>query len=552
MSENDTKYWTNRIGMMTKFREKKEQGWRENIDAYKGLFYSGDSDIDRVTVPLTFGTVRTMLPALYFRNPDIVIYPRNPDADEMAPIFEQVMNYYKRELKLKQAMKRSVLDAIFSYGVVKVGHVTKLDIVSKKKGEKVVYNEFIQENSPFVVRISPFDFIWDFSAPLFRDSRWCAQRIIKPFLDVKDSKLYDTKDLKPTRKLDENRFGRAKEADEEEEGVSVLWEIHDRKTDEIITIAEGHEKLLRKDKDTSSIQGFNFSVLTFNDVPDEAFPISDVAMVSDQNKELNWLRTFFLNHIKRNPTKWLYPKGALEDEDLDKLVDPEDMSIVGVSDPSALVRRDPPPIPREIYEANEIIKEDVREGTGVSEYQRGAMPETKRTLGEAEIIESHVRLRSGEKLDSVGEFATEIIEKLGQTILEFWDKDKTFKITGEEGPEWRTFTEEEIKREYGYEIIFGSTAPLDEARQRNDAVAVYKLFQNDPNVPNKKRLILEVLKSFDIKEPEELLRPEAEPETAAFQVGAPRAGAGVAMPGAGAGQQQAVIQTAERIARGEL
>jgi hypothetical protein len=116
--------------------------------------------------------------------------------------------------------------------------------------------------------------------------------------------------------------------------------------------------------------------------------------------------------------------------------------------------------------------------SGVSEYQRGAIPETTRTAREASIIAEAGNARVAEKLVSIENSIAACAANLIMLGQQFLTGEQTVRIVGSEAaPVWLTFDKDYISGEFDFTVEAGSTAPKNEAFRRDMALQIVSAMQ---------------------------------------------------------------------------
>jgi hypothetical protein len=204
-------------------------------------------------------------------------------------------------------------------------------------------------------------------------------------------------------------------------------------------------------------------------------------------------------------------RGALE-SDYDNVLVPvmsdEPLSNVVAPFPAVIT-------PPEFYNQSELIQGDVEQITGVSEYQRGALPEIRRTATEAAIMQDAANARAADKLATIEGAIQEVASRMVALAQQYMTGEQVARLIGSDGvPMWITFDRDYISGEFDYEVEAGSTAPNNESFRRQmalqmvDAMAPFA----SAGVVNVERLAAHVLQfGFGIKNPAEFLAPPAPP-----------------------------------------
>ena len=117
------------------------------------------------------------------------------------------------------------------------------------------------------------------------------------------------------------------------------------------------------------------------DIPDHFYPMGELEAIEPLQMELNQTRTQMMNHRKRFSRKWLYKESAFDVDGRSALESDEDNVLVPVIAEEALsgVIAPMPAVmsPPEFYNQSELISGDINQVSGVSEYQRGSLPEIR-------------------------------------------------------------------------------------------------------------------------------------------------------------------------------
>jgi len=308
--------WLKRIAASQRLRDKErdEKGWNRFLDQYQGKYDIAGQSLQVVPINMVYGHVHTMIPKLYFRDPFIAVNAKGKEFIKRAHILSAVVNYLFAELNVKREIEKLLLDVLLiGHGWFKFGYAgtfgkmetadDRKDSGKKSKKEAPVeeVSEFIKNEEIFVVHVPYEDILFD---PLAKDPpydcRWIAHGFIKPLEAVKDSSSYEnTAGLKSNVSLmsDKQRqeYG-IKDADIE---LVRLWEIWDKDSGMIYTVADGCEDYLREVKNVYEMEGLPFSMLKFNRVPGKPYPLSDIFLIEPQILERIKIRNTQINHLKR-------------------------------------------------------------------------------------------------------------------------------------------------------------------------------------------------------------------------------------------------------------
>ena len=198
--------------------------------------------------------------------------------------------------------------------------------------------------------------------------------------------------------------------------------------------------------------------------------------------ELNETRTQMMNHRKRFSRKYLFSESAFDDAGRQALASDDDNVLVPVKGNENLqnvVAAMPAYInPPEFYTMSQSIESDIDRVSGVSEYQRGIIPETTRTAREASIIAESGNARVSEKLIQIENAIAACASNIIMLAQQFLTGEQTVRIAGTEAaPVWLTFDKDYIAGEFDFTVEAGSTAPRNEAFRRDMAMQVVSAMQ---------------------------------------------------------------------------
>lgn len=572
-------------------------------DAYEGLFDDSSRNSNYYSIPLAFAHAKFRIPSLYLKDPYFKVRARTPFSIESsgdaaalgmparildsvgnpvrdnvlgAEILENELAYSAKEDGFKWNAKLSILDALFCYGVMKLGYSTEhtydpvmgpveeaIAVPGDDSRETLEWNESVKRDMVWAMRVDPWDFRYDPHIkqldPWLSQCRWVAFRTLRPVEDVKADKLYkNTAGLEGHGYPDDDKEMRSKStSDDLDEPMAILWEVWDKKARKLYVIAEGHDKFLREEDWPFDMDGFPCAFIHYNDIPTfrrggyseqnpfgrvpGPFPLPDFANWHDLNKVLNMSFSMAVEAMRRNPDKIIYNKGAIEPQELNKLTSPLTKGLVEVNDVNSLkvlatsgAANDKLPV---IQQAVQWIYQV----SGVSGQQRGVS--AAETATEASFINSNVEARQAESLDRVKDWMQVIARKRIQLMKQFFTKERIVPVVGREDFEWIPYTKDNIQGEYDVDVHlvpFDPTKPEVAAKQATDILALLSKF---PQIPdgrggfvqvNLARLVEEIISALPIRIPARELLIPVNPMMMQPGMAQPGQG-GLPLPGEGSG-----------------
>jgi hypothetical protein len=489
--------WMSRIKKREDARKKvaERYHWKLNVDRFKGKWDISEESVDVDIPPLNlfFGYVKTEIPSLYQRDPKIKVNPRNAKSIPRAKLHELVLNNLWRVKKLKKENKKTIWDALLaSDGWIKVGYTGSFGTVEDGNGNTL---ETIESEDFFAYR-TPFDcVVFDgMAVDPPHDCSWMAFKVYRPLSEVQKNKGYKHIDELACVALDdENKAKRTdKESYDSDVEMACLYEVWDKTNKEKFILGVGVSKgpMQRGPWPYTKLKGFPASRLGFNPVNDEPYSVPDVFMGERQVLEKIKLRAIELEAVKCQTRQFIAKKGVFDDEAKTAYKNSSAGQIVEINgSPTA----DIAPMPYanvqfDIWPLEDRIDNDLVNIWGQTASERGgAEKSSTRAVAEIKLRQAGSVNRRAEKVDIVEDFVEDVASKLMALVSEFADTPQYVRLSGKPteevmsilqerpsasqpgavtGDSGFTFTKEDIDGEFDYEVVSGSTAPLDAQRKQ--------------------------------------------------------------------------------------
>ena len=501
--------------------------WRRMIDLYRGKTYHGDTlgagysgnvSYDRISVNLAFSTINVIAPSVAVNHPKITV-TANKEGDEDRAVFnEAIINYLWRHHDYRKPFRRAVKDfLILGHAWIKVGWrfveqerplspmerdqqiVTAAeevqdfaymnpdmagDLPSDEDIAASVPNTRMEivEDQAFVERISPFDMLVDPEATCLEDAKWIVQRIVRPLHEVKKDKRFK-RSVRQGLEADSGvRYRWNNDTEREQysdlvERVSI-FEYYNIEDGTMCVLSQTGSDFLLDPTPMPYSFGHPYVMLRNYDVPDTFYPIGDLSQIESLQEELNKTRSQMVNHRKRYARKYLYHERSFGPEGREALESDEDGRFVPVVDENRnlgdiVVPLAQTPLAPEMYNHSHLIEADINTVSGVSEYQRGQMPETRRTATEASIIADAGNARAADKLATIEIIISKVARMVMQLMQQYMTEAQMIRVTGKDDQEYFiAYTRDDIIGEYDFSVQGGSTQPLNETARRQQAVSL--------------------------------------------------------------------------------
>lgn len=539
----ETKEWTKTIQSTMAWRDRIAQRhrWQDFISEFKGDWshVSNTVDIPLMPVNMVYAYTKTEIARLYFRDPWITVNAKKQEELGAADIAEALINYVWSEINLKQEVKRALLDALLvGHGWVKLGYSAEFGTAESKEQseepvQEVTVNQFIKAEEVFAYHIPWKDVL--FSPDSLRpphDSRWMAFRITRPLRAVQESGIYEnTEDLKANLETEDMY----KTDTNKNIQTVTLWEIWDLDHKEVKTLAIGHDKWLRKIPwPYTKMTGFPAVMYHFNIVPQEPYPLSDIAPGEAQVVESMKMMAIMLNHLKRWNRQIFIKEGFMTDIEEAKFKQAIDGAIVktegnpaeGIYIPSYA------PVQQDIYAVWNLILDIFRNVMGQSEVDRGGQANAQtRTLGELRAQLQGGRSRSEERIDMLEDQISEMATKLMMIMKEKLSKPRIVRMVGQKavdeamqlsiqnrpsagmtgattGQQSFSVTGADLPDDMDIDVVAGSTTPLNKENKLNilgEFMKESQAFGIQPGSQAARDLGRAILKEIDVKELDQIM-----------------------------------------------
>lgn len=521
--------WMEKIDLGMKAKEKfsSMKDWPKFRQQYRGDF--GDK---RIFLNLPYAVGKSLVPRVYFKVPRIAVTPRRPEFAGHARVVEALDNWFIQELAVKIALKKSSYDAYCcGTGCLKLGYDSEYGFVpeksnaeqdwesvtqhSTKDARKIEYNTTIQPGMPWVARIMPEDVCVPFGYGEPQNLPWIASFHLRPLKDVQEDWKYGSnkKKLKggyiPKYLQDGLLIRKSDDLFNKAEPYVMLVEIHDASKGKLIVLAEDFE-LLNID-DELQIDGLPYEFIRFNEDMEFFWGLSDIQLLQPQQIEMNDIKDIIGKQRKYGLIKFLYRKGALTQENLDKLLS-DDLDDLGCgiefaedieSLATAAITMQPHSLTQELEKDKQMVLSDARETIGLSRNSTGEyIPMTSKTATEAEMVDAGVSVRVDDRRDHMADVLTNIVRKFNQMVFKFWSQEKVIEVTGNDGAKyWVEYSGEALTGEYNLIIDPEAGQPISRELKYKMAKELFMELRNDPFI-DQVALHRQLLRQYDWLDPE--------------------------------------------------
>lgn len=480
--------------------------------------------------------VLSILPRLLFNRP-IFLVTADSDPYRLSALFwEKVAEvvYDMRSLGLKANIRENVVDALILGGAVhKTGFGYELEREEYTVGDGTAGEPEIKNDMVITKWVSPKNLLVDYRARRWIDKRWLCEEIDKPLDEVKKSAIYsNTRSLKATKTSRWSAFRTKKNLQRTvPEDMVTLFEIHDLKNSKIITLADKHHKVLRKDDD------YGFELHDYMEFtpsrPRDVYGKAITQSIEEHMIRLAKTNYYMDSHAKRaGLTKILYDKAYVDRAARRALHSMKDFELVAVD---GLVEGKAPvqefrgaPLTMDWMSMKRVIEETVRMLSGVTQQERGKHEIGVQTAYETAKLFEASDARNQDRILALDNYIESIMVKMLRVLNNNWPIQRICELVGLDArytPLIKPFDRMKLR------VKFGSTA-LEQRRVTRENLMGFAQFAQAAGIAlNPEGFMKVALKAFDLDLGDVRNLIGAGPDAAGTQP--PATAAGPRLPGGG-------------------
>ena len=523
----DPETWRRRLAVSREIRDTRARqlGWDRAQDAFQGKLLAEVPSQDTVVVNFPYAYVSNILPSVYFSQPRILVRPTKEAYRQAAQLLEPLLNYQIRRLRFSRQARRAILDAIIiGHGWVKLGWATKYGEIPGESprneplsaGKKItIRNIRFREGSPFFYRIDPRMMLVDPRASSWEEVRWVAQLAYRPYDYLMDDPFIQNKDkISPGYRLEGSQDMQVIPRDQRDrigEAFCLCYEIWDLDSERVMMLAEGSSDWQRFEKwPYPYLDGVPFYFLQAGDGIDDIYPVSPLSMWLDQVDELSKIRTLQLDALYRARGKLVVQQGALDNEELEKLRDPQE-DIIVAKDINGIQAIKTLTLDPNAYICEDRVKRDIMDISGLSELQYGNLPGGRVTATLGMIAQRSTTVRLRRFVDAIRDWLIDVAGDMAVMLAHKMPEPQQVAITTQGGLDWLEITRADIQGEFLFDLDVSEMAPLSREARQKEAVDLVSLLSQAPDIAKRRRLYEDVLEAFGKTEPDAYLKPEMGP-----------------------------------------
>lgn len=411
------------------FRSTEKLAFDRLLRFYQGKFYTdrdsggpSESQLITTSINLTYAIVETALSTLTPRNPQVTAMMRAMSPDDSVRGLEGVVNlsldatnYYDELIMLIQdsvLYGRSVIkttwDADSDLPIAKVCDIRGMffDLAAKRTSDIRYWIETtLLSEEQFRERVASGMYApWANSIHGDSYPRWLMQ-------DLGSS--YSRQELKDFQRW------------------VTVYEVYDIEAGRVVHIHPDNPQPLMED----ALVYCPYSLLTLNSNGEDCRGLSEIALISDNQEELNHIRTYLLNIARLSIPKVAYDSTGLQSEDLAVAQEAPVGSLNGIRTTngqplSTLFHQWPmPEPPAALFEMAASLEKSIATVSALADAQRGQVTGA-RTATELALVEGQLRNRLAARQRRIDTVTVDVAQKMALLISKYMQTEKVVQLTG--------------------------------------------------------------------------------------------------------------------------
>lgn len=464
-----------------------------------GAMYGGNNNQMAIQTSEGYGYIESFIASLFAKNPAVVLkkgLKNKGDVQKAQEVANRFLVQCRHEIE-----NAARLALIYPMSFMK--------LVPMPEGD--LYNQVIP------VSVSPWDIILDRDAPRFDRQRYIGHKYQMPLSEAKDK--FGAKKFITERKehyfkngygIDPNLGdeGEPPQSKSELSQYVTIIEMYDLINDELIFycphMARENKVLERSDfipfRDAEGKPCVPIVPLYFNRIPSQPLlGYSAMKRVYDQLYEINTIRSFMANSVRKASRQYLVKAGLLDGESMAQLTSGIDGLFVEVEDENldGAIRAIPHnPMPTELNTYHNEVKRDLDQGSILAPFTRGEAMSNRTTASEITALAAY-------SSSELGRLARERDGMIEEMAMKFLSMTATL-LDGEQPQVLSVGTETLIVKPEDLNGDFGAYASDQASTPLSETIAKRQLLENIPTLVGlgvpKEKVLKEVVRLLNLPE----------------------------------------------------
>jgi hypothetical protein len=539
-NEKIAKEISKKISTSSTWREPFKQKWDRYYKLYRTYLEKKNYPWQaNIFVPYAFSTIETIVPRLVSSKPQIDVLPREKEDSLYAMLQAKIIDFEWDTMEMEQIMPDFIRQAlIYGTSIMKLSWEKKTRMIEKQvavdedfeeMGFKKVEAEEVVKDCPSAELVDLYDFFWDPNGYDIDSCAWVAHRTYRSYdylVDLQKQGIYKNvnllKDFADKMYMGENdkseRQSAVNSSDPKAYGSGGTNEsnielIEYWEDNRLVTLAN-RKFVIREEKSNPNQHGKKpFIRLVDQSVPKEFLGIGEIEPIETLQYELNDMRNQRMDNASMILNRmWIVENAANVDED--ELVS-DVGGVVHTDDINGVQPILMPEVPNSSYREETLIKADIQQTTGITDYTKGVASDAmaNETATGIALMQEAGSSRLRLKMMNIEAAVRRMGELMSSLNKQFITEEKVIRIVGDTGIEWVNVKPQDLYDNFDIRVQSGSTLEENDAIKRKQAMEMYQLFAGDPDV-NQIELKKRVFESRNEKNVDKLLNLTDETATA--------------------------------------
>ena len=456
---------------------------------YQGKFWTSDSgeseaDLLKTSVNLIFAITETALSTLVPANPQVTLLARNPQDEDRTKAAEGFLNLALDACDYRSEQILYTQDAVlYGRGPTKTVWSPKLDL-------------------PIVRSLDHRSLFFDLAARRESDIRYWIEATLVGEDEFKARGYLHAQEINadtyPKWMLTKQNAGATNrdELKNFQKWVTV-YEIYDMERGKVSHVAAGHEDTILLEDD---ILYCPYDLASLNNNGEDCRGLSEIALISPNQEEINHLLTYWLNIVRLSIPKMGYDDGGVDGEKLAKAVaaplgswNPM-RSTNGKTMAENFMEFPVPKVPPDALALLDKVWNNIEIVSALAAAQRGQVTGA-RTATELALIEGQLRNRLSSRTKRLDRVTESVSGKMLLLAQKFMREDKMVQLTGREG--WHPVAPDTLLGIQGaFKVVPYSPMESNRMVVQEQFLKLMELFGQNPGIDQKK-LAKVAIKVFD-------------------------------------------------------
>jgi hypothetical protein len=337
----------------------------------------------------------------------------------------------------------------------------------------------VEADEPYVEYVSPFDIFVPHDARRLWESRWVAQRLIKPADEVRaqlglaDDVALTTTDASARDSAQRDRGGEVRDPF----AYVEVFEFYDMRTRRMMVFQRGGDQILFEGALPYAHRYPPFvHIANYRRNPSEFWAFGDLKNIAGLQSMLNETFAEQMENMRRAGNKVLIAEALCTPEVEEGLASAETNLAIKVKLPDGRPMQEmvmplpSQPLPADVYNAANSLQAGMAQVLGLSDFQRGMSGADRMSGTAAAAVEGSTTLRAMDKVAAVESAAAEVGTLMLLLCQEFMGQDTAIRVVGSRAVVWAPVSPEIIRGEYRVAVEGGSIKAVNPMTRQQRAM----------------------------------------------------------------------------------